>query len=76
MKIRYNPKSDILYILIKEGEVSDTDEVDEDVWIEYDEDGNIMGIELWNAGNKVIKNILKEIKDIENIKMDNSIEIA
>jgi uncharacterized protein YuzE len=69
MKIRYDPKSDILYILIKEGEVSDTDEVDEDVWIEYDKDGNIIGIELWNAGENVIGNILKEIKNLEKAKI-------
>ncbi|NPA62825.1 MAG: DUF2283 domain-containing protein [Methanococci archaeon] len=69
MKIRYDPKSDILYILIKEGEVSDTYEIDEDVWIEYDKDGNIIGIELWNAGEKVISNILKEIKNLDKAKI-------
>ena len=69
MKIRYDPKSDILYILIKEGEVSDTDEIDEDVWIEYDKDGNIIGRELWNAGEKVISNILKEIKNLDKAKI-------
>ncbi|MFA4668417.1 DUF2283 domain-containing protein [Pyrococcus kukulkanii] len=31
MKIRYDPKNKILYILIREGEVTDTDEVAEDV---------------------------------------------
>ncbi|ACX73201.1 Protein of unknown function DUF2283 [Methanocaldococcus vulcanius M7] len=69
MKIRYDPKSDILYILIKEGEIEDTDEIDEDVWIEYDKDGNIVGIELWNAGEKVISNILKEIKNLDKAKI-------
>ena len=62
MKVRHDPKVDILYILIKEGEVFDTDEVDEDVWIEYDENGEIMGIEIWSAGEKVIMNALKEIE--------------
>jgi len=62
MKVRHDPKVDILYILIKEGEVFDTDEVDEDVWIEYDENGEIMGIGIWSAGEKVIMNALKEIE--------------
>ncbi|BAA29488.1 DUF2283 domain-containing protein [Pyrococcus horikoshii] len=62
MKVRYDPKADILYILIKEGEVLDTDEIDEDVWIEYGENGEIMGIEIWNAGEKVIMNALREIE--------------
>ncbi|WP_240911978.1 MULTISPECIES: DUF2283 domain-containing protein [unclassified Thermococcus] len=52
MKVRYDPRADILYILIREGPVADTDEVDEDVWFEYDEEGNIVGIEIWNAGGE------------------------
>jgi len=62
MRVRYDPKADILYILIKDGEISDSDEIDEDVWIEYDKDGKIAGIEIWNAGEKVIMEALKEIK--------------
>jgi len=62
MKVRYDPKADILYILIREGEISDSDEIDEDVWIEYDKNGRIAGIEIWNAGEKVIMKALKEIK--------------
>ncbi len=64
MRVRYDPKADILYFLIKEGEISDTDEIDEDVWIEYDKEGKIAGIEIWNAGEKVIMKALKEIKEI------------
>ncbi|MBP1912380.1 DUF2283 domain-containing protein [Thermococcus stetteri] len=62
MKVRYDPKDDILYILIREGPVADTDEVDEDVWFEYDERGNVVGIEIWNAGENVIRKSLLEIE--------------
>ncbi len=62
MKVRYDPKADILYILIREGPVADTDEVDEDVWFEYDEEGNVAGIEIWNAGENVIRKSLLEIE--------------
>lgn len=62
MKVRFDPEADILYILIKEGEISDTDEIDDDLWIEYDKEGNIVGIEIWNAGEKVIMKALKEIE--------------
>jgi len=47
---------------LKRGEVLNTDEIDEDVWIEYDENGEVMGIEIWNAGEKVIMNALREIE--------------
>ena len=62
MKVRYDPKADILYILLKEGPVADTDEVDDDVWFEYDEEGNVVGIEIWNAGENVIRKSLLEIE--------------
>ncbi|NJE03831.1 DUF2283 domain-containing protein [Thermococcus sp. MV11] len=62
MKVRYDPKADILYILIREGPVADTDEVDDDVWFEYDENGNVVGIEIWNAGENVIRKSLLEIE--------------
>ena len=62
MKVRYDPKADILYILIREDPVADTDEVDEDVWFEYDEEGNVVGIEIWNAGENVIRKSLLEIE--------------
>ena len=62
MKVRYDPKADILYILIREGPVADTDEVDEDVWFEYDAEGNVVGIEIWNAGENVIRKSLLEIE--------------
>nr|QEK14936.1 DUF2283 domain-containing protein [Thermococcus aciditolerans] len=62
MKVRYDPKADILYLLIREGPVADTDEVDDDVWFEYDENGNVVGIEIWNAGENVIRKSLLEIE--------------
>ncbi len=62
MKVRFDPEADILYILVKEGEISDSDEIDDDLWIEYDKEGNIVGIEIWNAGDKVIMKALKEIE--------------
>ena len=74
MKVRYDPKADILYILIREGPVSDTDEVDEDVWFEYDSEGNVIGIEIWNAGERVIQKSLLEIE--KYVKAANTTESA
>ncbi len=74
MKVRYDPRADILYILIREGPVSDTDEVDEDVWFEYDNEGNVIGIEIWNAGERVIQKSLLEIE--KYVKAANTTESA
>ena len=37
----YDAESDILYLVIKEGEIKDTVEVSEDMFIEYDENDKI-----------------------------------
>jgi uncharacterized protein YuzE len=53
MKSRYDAESDILYLLIKEGQIKDTVEVSEDMFIEYDENDEPVGIELWKAREKM-----------------------
>ncbi|WP_290595849.1 MULTISPECIES: DUF2283 domain-containing protein [unclassified Archaeoglobus] len=62
MKVRYDPEADILYILIKDGKVKDTEEVDDDIFIEFGENGEIMGIEIWQAGKHIVSEILKVVE--------------
>ncbi len=64
MKVRYDPEADIFYILVKEGKVKDTEEIDDNLFIEFGENGEIMGIEIWQAGKNVISEILKVIEVI------------
>ena len=52
MKVRYDADSDILYISIKDEDVEDMDELGEDVFVEYNKDGEIIGIEIW-AGSQI-----------------------
>ena len=69
MKVRYDPEADILYILIKEGKVKDTEEIDDDLFVEYDEKGNIVGIEIWQAGKYVVSEILKSLESAKKVKI-------
>ena len=62
MKVRYDADADILYISIREEEVEDMDELGEDVFVEYNKDGEIISIEIWQARKYVIPEILKFIK--------------
>jgi len=62
MKIRYDSDADILYILVKKGSVKDTVEISEDLFIEYDENDNIIGIEIWQARKNVLKELMEFIK--------------
>ncbi len=57
MRVRYDPEADIIYIFVKEGSIKDTIEVSDDLFLEYDEDNHIIGIELW----QVRKNLLGEL---------------
>ncbi len=69
MKVRYDPEADILYILVKEGEIKDTEEIDEDLFVEYDENGSIIGIEIWQAGKYVVSEILKSLESAKKVKI-------
>ncbi len=57
MRVWYDPEADIIYIFVKEGSIKDTIEVSDDLFLEYDEDNHIIGIELW----QVRKNLLGEL---------------
>jgi len=61
MKSRYDAESDILYLLIKEGNIKDTVEVSEDMFIEYDENDEPVGVELWRARTNVFGEMLKTV---------------
>ena len=52
MRIRYSREADALYIRLKETKIEDTDEVSEDLIIDYDTDGSVVGIEVLAASEK------------------------
>ena len=52
--IRYDPEADALYIKIRDGKVADSEEISDGVIIDYDEDGNIIGIEVVEFSKKKI----------------------
>ncbi len=59
-RVQYDPEADILYILLREGPVEDTIEAGEDVFIELDEKGEVIGIEIWRASS-VLESITQTI---------------
>lgn len=65
LKINYDAEEDILYIIIREGPIADSKELDEDIRVEYNLQGEIAGIEIMNARN-IAKAIAKEIAAIIN----------
>ncbi|RLG79097.1 MAG: hypothetical protein DRO40_13220 [Thermoprotei archaeon] len=60
-RVYYDYESDILYIFLKEGSVEDTIEANEDVFIELGENGEVIGIEIWEASKNILEPISKTI---------------
>jgi len=58
-RIRYSPESDVLYFLFAEGEEEYFEEPIPGVHVEYDEEGNVLGIEILNA-SRVLKDFLTQ----------------
>ena len=65
MKITYDPDADAMYIRLKEGKVNKTKEVDKNTILDYDKDGNVIGIEILFVKERMPQ-LLKEFK-VENL---------
>jgi len=62
MKVVYDPEADILYIMIRDEKAKETKDLDEDIWIDINDRGEIVGIEIWQARKHIISEILKFLR--------------
>jgi uncharacterized protein YuzE len=53
MKVVYDPDKDILQITFIETIIEETAQIAPGLVLDYDEDGNVIGLELRKASNKV-----------------------
>lgn len=53
MKLNYHPETDSLYIDLAEGDSAESREVSAGVVLDYDKDGNLVGIDIDHASKKV-----------------------
>jgi len=49
MKVTYDPEVDILRIVFSNAQIEESDEDKPDVILDYDKDGNIVGLEILDA---------------------------
>jgi uncharacterized protein YuzE len=49
MKLDYDAKDDVLYFHFRDGPAESVKEVEDNVMVELDDDGEVMGIEVWGA---------------------------
>ena len=53
MKLNYYPETDSLYIDLSEKTSVESKEISEGIVLDYDADGNLVGIDIDNASKKV-----------------------
>lgn len=53
MKLNYYPDTDSLYIDLAERQSAESREVSEGIVLDYDTDGNLVGIDIDNASKKL-----------------------
>ncbi len=69
MKIEYSKSADALYVYFKEAFVSFTKEIQEGINLDFDENNQIIGIEILDASERFSKT------DIANINIENLSEV-
>ena len=64
MKVIFDPETDTLSIIFRDGKISESDEVREGMIIDYSKDGKIVSIEIMDASEQIAEpqGILYELK--------------
>ncbi len=53
MKVTYDPEVDVLRILLSNAPIEESDEEKPGVILDYDKDGNIVGLEILDASQRM-----------------------
>jgi uncharacterized protein YuzE len=53
MKVTYDPQVDVLRILFRNAPIQESDENSPGVILDYDKDGNVVGLEVLNASQRI-----------------------
>jgi uncharacterized protein YuzE len=53
MKVKYDPEVDVLSIMLSDAPVEESDENKPGVILDYDKDGNVVGLEILDASRRM-----------------------
>jgi uncharacterized protein YuzE len=71
IKISFDEENDVLYLLLKGGVAVDSEEIAENVRIEYDAQGQVIGIEIFDITKLLASALGKRLKEtlkVEKVK--------
>ena len=63
VKVWFDEETDILYVSFKEGISVDFEEVAENIRVEYDEQSQIIGAEIYNITKMLAKPLAKQLRE-------------
>jgi len=63
VKVWFDEETDILYVSLREGISVDSEEVAEDVRVEYDKQGQIIGVEIYNITKMLAKSLARQLRE-------------
>jgi len=63
VKVWFDEETDILYLSLREGISVDSEEVAEDVRVEYDKQGQIIGVEIHNITKMLAKPLARQLRE-------------
>jgi len=66
MKVKYDAEVDVMRIIFSDSEISESDEEKPGIILDYDDKGEIVGIEILNASKKIVnpKSVEYEIEGV------------
>lgn len=64
IKVWFDEDEDILYVSFKEGVAVDSEEVEEDIRVEYGKEGEVIGVEVHNITKMVAKSLAPKLKEV------------
>ncbi len=68
VKMWYDEDVDILYVSFKEGTSIDSEEIEENLRVEYDKNGEVIGLEISNISEFLARSIAEKLKFAIHVK--------
>lgn len=67
MMVRYDKEADILYLKFSDSKPIDSDMINDDVVISFNEEGEIVDMEIWRAKELILPVFLQYLKEMKEV---------